>query len=689
MAETNTMQGVGRADLNAVKSVIRRQRYITAARRLERVITHQDPDKKTQQKTKRLERSLRSWIQYFGKQDFYLRFSPDHHEAIDTLERCINHGEQYALAMPRGSGKTTITQWGLLYAMLTGKRRYITYIAATDKLAQAAHDFIKLRLETSDLLHEHYPHVTTYVRAAEGKPLRAANMIRADMKGIGFRWTKDEIALPDVTNEGQIDDKGAKIPREKATGYPSNGVIMRTAGIAGAVRGAKKDHAEEASTRPDFVILDDPQTRDSSQSETQTETRENIINGDVLGLAGPDIKIAAAMLCTVITPGDLSSRFLDHKLHPEWQGKTTKMVVKWPDAQDTLWSEYGDLWRQDQIAGTKKALKFYRKNRKAMDKGGVVSWPQRKLKGDISALQHAQDLLLSRGSQFYSEYQNDPQTRISSVYTLTPHLIMSRTDKERQPGEIPEWTELIIAASDINPSYALTSAVTAFGGDQRAAVLWYHIDPMSADNSLTEMQMRAAVYAQLSATGQILQHLPCKPHNWYIDAGGTPQGCVIEFSANSRQICGVQAWACFGQGFKKYRQTHRTYRITPGENLHTVTKRGQMERWVLWHADYWREISQRGWTGSPGAPGSISLPAGYHKEFAEQICREQLTLKQVDSAGGIVWNWHTASGAHDFGDVMAQTFMGAAHSGIGSSGAVVQAAATRKRYTREQLRGGK
>lgn len=684
-----TTDNIAQSDLNAVKAVLKRQRYITAARKLERVVTHTDPDAKTQKKTQQLEKSLKRWIEYFGKQDFYLKFSPDHLEAIDTLERCINHGEQYALAMPRGSGKTTVTQWALLYAMLTGRRRYITYIAATDKLAQAAHEFIKLRLETSDLLHDHYPHVTTYVRNAEGKPLRAANMLRADMKNPGFKWTKDEIALPDVTTQGQDDGKGGKIPQEKATGYASNGVIMRTAGITGAVRGSKKDHAKKASSRPDFVILDDPQTRESAESQTQTETRENIINGDVLGLAGPDIKIAAVMLCTIIAQNDLSDRFLNHELHPEWQGKTTRMVVKWPDAQDTLWSEYGDLWRQDQINQTKNALKFYRRNRKAMDKGGVISWPQRKLKDDVSALQHAQDLLLSRGNQFYSEYQNDPQTRISSVYTLNPHLIMTRTDKTRQPGEIPEWAELIIASSDINPSYALTSAVTAFGGDQRAAVLWYHIDPMSADNSLTEMQIRAAVYAQLSATGQILQHLPCKPHNWYIDAGGTPQGCVIDFAANSREICDIQAWACFGQGFKKYRQTHRTHRIQPGENLHTVIKRGAAERWVLWHADYWREIMQRGWTGSPGAPGSISLPAGHHKEFAEQICREQLTLKQVDSAGGVVWNWHTAPGAHDYGDVMAQTFMGAAHSGVGSSGAVTQVATTRKRYTRNQLRGAR
>jgi hypothetical protein len=98
-------------------------------------------------------------------------------------------------------------------------------------------------------------------------------------------------------------------------------------------------------------------------------------------------------------------------------------------------------------------------------------------------------------------------------------------------------------------------------------------------------------------------------------------------------------------------------------------------KWISWHADYWKEQAQKAWTGSVGAPGSCSLPAGHHHEFAEQICREQLAGKDMVGPQ-MVWNWHTQPGRHDYGDVMAMGYMAAAWQGIGTQGSVVQ----RQRY---------
>ena len=59
---------------------------------------------------------------------------------------------------------------------------------------------------------------------------------------------------------------------------------------------------------------------------SQCATRERIIAGAVLGLAGPGKKIAGIMPCTVIHPGDLADRILDREKHPEWNGERTKLV---------------------------------------------------------------------------------------------------------------------------------------------------------------------------------------------------------------------------------------------------------------------------------------------------------------------------------------------------------------------------
>jgi hypothetical protein len=105
----------------------------------------------------------------------------------------------------------------------------------------------------------------------------------------------------------------------------------------------------------------------------------------------------------------------------------------------------------------------------------------------------------------------------------------------------------------------------------------------------------------------------------------------------------------------------------PGEQAHRVIERRDRQ-WIVWNADFWREVAQQGWAGEPGAPGSCSLPAGNHGDFADQICREQLAGKD-EVAGRMVWIWNTLPGAHDFGDCMAMAYMGASWAGIGTGGA--------------------
>jgi hypothetical protein len=101
----------------------------------------------------------------------------------------------------------------------------------------------------------------------------------------------------------------------------------------------------------------------------------------------------------------------------------------------------------------------------------------------------------------------------------------------------------------------------------------------------------------------------------------------------------------------------------------------------VYHADYWREIAQRGWTGAPGAPGSCSLPRGQHADFAAQVTREQLAGKD-DVGGRTVWVWNTAPGPHDYGDCMHMAYMGAAVAGIGTGGQVVRQQRVNRRSVR-------
>jgi hypothetical protein len=621
----------------------------THARRIARVVIHEDPPPAIIRKRKRLEKSLKDWIVFFGGDAFDSPFSGDQEEELARTDDVIKTGGLYCRAAPRGDGKTTRFKWGMVYAVLTGRRKYMAIIAATGELAIELIEFVRMQLQESDLLHKYYPHVTTYVRATDGKAIKARYQLRRDMKPSGIRWGKSILILPKA-----IDENG--------NGYPSNGAIIEGRGLTGAIRGLWKDGENGRVLRPDFVMIDDPQTRESAESDSQCNMRERVITGDVLGLAGPKKRIAAVMACTVVREGDTAHRFLDRELHPEWRGKLTQMVNAWPDAQETLWVEYATIYKDE---GEEQATGFYRANRKAMDAGHAVSWEHRVRDGELSALQTAENLLLETGDQFHAEYQNDPKPVGVTLYTLTPKTIMARADNDRKRGQVPEWSTVTLAATDINPSYGLTTVIAVFGSDQRAAVVWYAVHKTSIDDNTPDAQKKAAIMAALQDHGKELAALPCRPDRWIIDGGGSPKDTVITFCDNSVRTTGLNAVTAFGRAWRQFRPKKKDRKY---EEIF-IRSETRHKQWAIFNADYWREIAQKSWLGAIGAPGSCDLHAGNHRPFAEQICREPLKGKS-EVAGVWVYIWDTLSGAHDYGDCMTMLFALASIEGIGTGGAV-------------------
>jgi hypothetical protein len=612
-----------------------------------------------------LETRLPDWVRYHGGEAFDRPWSRDHLRVLAKIEAAIRDGGLFALAMPRGEGKSTILKWVCLYILLTGRRKYVVIIAATGEMGQVLVEFCRQQITESDSLHEHYPHVTEYARKTDGKAIKARFQLRADGKSSGIEWSKSTLVFPEVLHP--------------ATGepYPSNGAILEGHGLTGAIRGKWKDTKTGKVLRPDFVLLDDPQTRESGESDSQCDQRERIITGDVLGLAGPKKRIAAVMPCTVIRKGDLAHRFLDHAKHPEWQGETCRLVDRWPDAQETLWARYAEIYKDavGEGRGMGEATEYYLANREAMDAGASVSSDHRIRDGEASALQTAENLLLETGKQFWAEYQNEPLEEGAGtlLYRLSEDIIASRTDKTRAPYAVPDWSLLRVASTDLNPSYGFSSAVVGFGRDQTAGVLWYGIHKTSIGEDIPEAEFHRLLFAALVAHGKEIAALPCRPDVWHIDAAGKQFPDVLRFVAECQRLCGIQAFAAVGTAREKYRPFGKAVVGLPREYCHMRSDMvdGRRRIWIARHKDYWLEVSQRAWLGEIGSPGSLSLFAGHHGEFAAQVARYKL-MGKGNVGGEMQWNWHTAPGPHDYADVVAQAYAAAAWQGIGTGGQQVK-----------------
>ena len=336
------------------------------------------------------ERNFQLFCESYFPETYALAWSPDHLKVIEKIETAVLRGGLFALALPRGSGKTTITESAALWSMLYGHREFVVLIGATESAALELLDSLKTELEVNERLAEDFPEVCYPVAQLEGIANRCAGQL---YKGERTRitWTSNEIVLPTVE------------------GSRASGIIVRVAGITGRIRGMKFKRSDGRSVRPSLVIIDDPQTSESAGSLEQTRKRVRVLAGDILGLAGPGQKISGIMPCTIIRPGDMADIILNRNTHPDWNGEKTRMVYRFPTNMK-LWEEYAEI-RAEALrteGNFQKATEFYLANRETMDAGAEVSWEARFNHDEVSALQHAMNLKFQDEAAFMSEYQNDP-----------------------------------------------------------------------------------------------------------------------------------------------------------------------------------------------------------------------------------------------------------------------------------------
>ena len=362
---------------------------------------------------------------------FNLPFSDDHKKVIAKLQRAVLKGGLFAIAMPRGSGKTTICLAAAIWALLYGHRRFVVLIGATAKKSTALLATIKTQLRTNEVLLADFPEACHPIKCLEDDGRRANGQILSGVKTL-ITWGKNELVFPTVA------------------GSKSSGAIVTVCGLTGAIRGQNYNAESGEVLRPELAIVDDAQTRASAWSASQCETRLSLLMGDVLGLAGPGKKIAVAFPCTVIRKGDLADQVLTRKLFPDFQGERCKMVYSFP-TNEKLWEEYNRLRSEslERDGDGSEATEFYLAHRDEMDKGATVAWPARFNADEISAVQHAMNLRLRDNEAFCAESQNEPHVEKSGAIDLTPELIVTKLNGVPR-GIVPGLAEKLTAFIDVH-----------------------------------------------------------------------------------------------------------------------------------------------------------------------------------------------------------------------------------------------
>jgi hypothetical protein len=612
----------------------------------------------------RAERDFRFFCESYFPFTFTLAWSPDHLKVIAKIEQAVLHGGLFAMAMPRGSGKTSICECACIWAVLNGHRDFVCLVGSDEGHATDMLESIKTELEANDLLLADYPEVCQPIQSLDGIANRCSGQLyQGDRTHIG--WTAKDIVLPTLKPAGWLQHDVLRI-FVRPDGYSlASGAIIKVAGITGRIRGMKYKRADGQSARPSLVVIDDPQTDDAARSLSQCATRESILAGAVLGLAGPGRKIAGVMPCTVIRPGDMADNILDRQKHPEWNGERTRMVYSFP-TNSALWQKYAELRAEGLRAGRglADATEFYRQHRQEMDEGAVVAWPERYNYDELSAIQHAMNLKLQDERAFWAEYQNEPLPEETvQDDELTADQVAAKINRLRR-GEVPVGCNHLTMFVDVQAAL-LFFVVCAWEDDFTGVVVDYGTYPdqkralfalRDAQPTLAQVAkgagLEGAIYAGLETLTRTYLG-----REWRRDDGAAMriERCLVDANWGSStdvvyQFCRQSAHSAVlmpshgrfvGASSVPFSEYKRKLGDRVGHNWRIPNVQGKRAvRHVLFDTNYWKSFVHSRLAVAMGDRGCLSLfgdnPA-MHRLFTEHLTAEYRV--KTEGRGRTVDEW--------------------------------------------------
>jgi len=640
-------------------------------------------------------RDFRKFCESYFRQTFRLEWCDDHLKIIGKIESAVLKGGLFALAMPRGSGKTTLCECACIWAVLYGHHSFVCLIGSDTGSARSMLDSIKVECETNERLAEDFPEAVYPILKLERIHNRASGQTYRG-RPTRIMWTADEIRFP-------------TIPKSSASGS-----IIRVSGIEARIRGMKAKLPSGKSVRPSLVVLDDPQTDESARSVEQVHTRLKTLNGAILNLAGPGQKISGIMPCTVIEPDDMADQILDRTKHPVWQGERCKLVYQFP-TEMSLWDEYATL-RADSFVNDgdgSEATEFYRENRDAMDAGCQVAWAERHNEDEISAIQNAMNLLYRDKRAFFAEYQNDPMpTNAEAESELKAADILKKLNGIGR-GVVPLGCTALTAFIDVQAkllywcvcgwSDGFTGYVLAYGTEpeQKAHRFTLRDARHTLDRAYPGKGLEAGIYAGLeSLTARILAS------EWPVEDGRRVRvdRCLIDANWGQTtdliyQFCRASVHAAIlipshgkyiGAASTPMREYRRKPgdRIGPGWRVSSGVASGRAIKHVVYDTNHWKSHVAARLVQGIGSTGCLSLfgrDPGVHDLFADHLASEYRV--KTSGRGREVDEWKLRANGLDnhWLDCLVGCAVGASIAGVTMSGDQ-GAARTRKRYTQDDFR---
>jgi hypothetical protein len=551
-----------------------------------------------------LEKDIYEWLYFFGNGDFEYKFTEAQTEIINAILRAIESGGDQAIAAPRGEGKTYLTEWVTMYAVLTGKVRFVVIFSTTGSDAEDCLKSIKTRFEENGILRSYYPEVCEPIAALESTPQRAhSQTVSGKRQDTGatfqkvsskFSWCGREIVLPNVP------------------GSRSAKTIIATRGLDSAVRGMKR-----GNVRPELAIIDDPDTEETAASEEQTKKLERKIDRNIAYLGGQKRRIARVLLTTLQNNVCVSAIYTDPEKKPSFRGKRFRFLIEPPERQD-LWEEYVILRRNDWIKSTNNAQELYKANLEEMQRGAKLLNPNRKGdEGQIDALEcFYYEVARTSMEAVQTELQNDPPQEFGGTDCgLTANRIQKQVSGYPRLMVPPECVKITMGC-DIG-KYSLHWVVRAWRADGTGFVIDKGVHDVVNTTRNVEEGVDVAIYrAILSHHDQMrqvryatadkqLRKIDISLYDAGYKTNAVYQACR-DIGKGVYPIMGAgKSSGCVKVSFNDELKASRTKK--PGDGWFFSKQKSYNVWLVMADADRWKNWEHDRWLTTLGMPGSMQL----------------------------------------------------------------------------------
>ena len=613
--------------------------------------------------------SLLVFMQVYLPHRFPLPFSPDHLTAISRMETAITTGGQYAQAAPRGMGKTEMAIAASLWAILYGHRRFLVVVGADLDAAKNILKEIEQELADNQALEQDWPEVCNPITLAFDRPNRS-----------NYLTWKDGA---DAGKPCRVECKTTRLILPTKQGVPPGiaGSIIQARGITGSLRGMRHTTPEGKTIRPDFCLGDDLETDESARSPDQVNTREALLNGAIMGMAGPRQRIACVINGSVIRRDCLMDRLIDQNRHPEFRGVRFKTVYEWPKRKD-LWTQYIEM-RQDGMRrgdGGALANAFYLAHRTEMDEGAKVGWEHRYRAGEVSAIQCANNIVADHGeATFLSEYNAEPKEDRGGLWRITPEQVASNVSGI--PARIaPAGTLHLTLGMDVNIKAGLHWTVTAWTTETSGFVVDYGKFPAGDTPLWTEhsrITEEQAIFSGIVTTlteillNRIYTRENSNNERVLFSGAGVDCGYKMESIFSAVQAMRGQVGVCAlfpirGVGGKSY---HPRQAVRKGDSWHVAPYGNSGTKTLFFNVDPWRERTQRAFSMPARCPGGSLAMYGtdpqVHERFSREVCAERIVDIYQGERLGTFYDWHhDPAMANDWLDSTTYATVAANYAGI-------------------------